>query len=405
MKKQAAPLPALFRYKAINKAGKQVYGDISAKSLACAKVSLMDQELVIIRVSKKKNLWSKDKKVKSMDITGFSRQLATLISSGIPLIHSLDIAAKGLNHIKLKNLIYYIKQDIESGSTLAESLSKHPIYFNKLLCNLVAAGEQSGTLDLMLDKIANYKEQMERLKNKIKKVLTYPLAVLLIGIMVSVGILIFVIPQFEAVFKDFNAELPAMTKGVITLSQLLQHNWYIIFGALGILIYTFFYLKKHSVHVARLFDWSLLKLPLIGAIVKKSAIARFARTLAVTFGAGLPLVNALESVAGATGTLIYAEATTNIKEELCKGQSMNHAMEATGLFPNMVVQMIAVGEESGTLEKMLDKVADFYEEDVDQIIDNLDNLLEPIIMSLLGLLVGGLVIAMYMPIFKLGSIM
>lgn len=319
------------------------------------------------------------------------------------MVQAFDIVAKGQSNNRLKELIETIKQDIETGLTLAEAFIKHPQYFNELFCNLVDAGEKSGSLDIMLDKVATYKEKIETIKKKIKKALTYPIAVLVVALVVTTGLLIYVVPQFESLFKGFGADLPAMTKGVITMSEFMQSYWYIIFGILGSIIFAFVYAKKHSFEFAHKVDRAMLKFPVIGAILEKASIARFARTLSITFAAGLPLVEALKSVAGATGNIMYAKATDKIREEVSTGQQMYLAMENTHLFPNMVIQMVAIGEESGALEKMLGKVADFYEEEVDNAVDSLSSLLEPIIMSILGILVGGLVVAMYLPIFKLGS--
>lgn len=404
MEKKENPV-LTFHYEGINKAGQKMTGDIQAKSLAIAKADLRKQGIVTNKVIKKRKplLDRKNKKITSGDITVFSRQLATMIESGIPLVQSFDIVAKGQSNNRLKVLIETIKHDIETGLTLAESLGKHPAYFNELFCNLVDAGEKSGSLDVMLDKVATYKEKIETIKKKIKKALTYPMAVLVVAMVVTAGLLIFVVPQFESLFKGFGADLPAMTKAVVEMSKFMQAYWYYVFGVLGAAIYAFVYAKGHSPEFAQSLDRVMLKLPVIGPILEKAAIARFTRTLSITFAAGLPLVDALKSVAGATGNIIFSKATDTVREEVSTGQQMNIAMENTHLFPNMVIQMVAIGEESGALEKMLSKVADFYEEDVDNSVDALSSLLEPIIMSILGILVGGLVIAMYLPIFKLGS--
>lgn len=393
-----------FHYSGLNKAGQKVMGDIDAKSLAFAKVELHRQGIITNKITKKrKPLFSKNKKITAGDITVFSRQLATMIESGIPLVQAFDIVAKGQSNKRLKELIEGIKHDVETGLTLSQSLVKHPKYFNDLFCNLVDAGEKSGSLDIMLNKIATYKEKIESIKKKIKKALTYPMAVIVVAIIVTAGLLIFVVPQFESLFKGFGADLPAMTKAVVSMSRFFQSYWYFIFGALGLGIYALIYVKQHSPQFAQTLDRLVLKIPIIGPIIEKAAIARFARTLSITFAAGLPLVDALKSVAGATGNIIFAKATETIKDEVSTGQQMNQAMENTKLFPNMVVQMVAIGEESGALEKMLSKVADFYEEEVDTAVDSLSSLLEPLIMCILGVLVGGLVVAMYLPIFKLGS--
>ncbi|CAM3024733.1 pilus assembly protein PilC [Legionella steigerwaltii] len=403
--KKNANTTLTFHYTGVNKAAQKINGDIDARSLALAKVELRRQGIIVSKIAKKRaplfNL--KSKKIKSGDITVFSRQLATMIESGIPLVQSFDIVAKGQSNKRLKELIETIKCDVETGLTLSEALMKHPAHFNELFCNLVEAGEKSGSLDIMLDKVATYKEKIETIKKKIKKALTYPMAVMVVALIVTTGLLIFVVPQFESLFKGFGADLPAMTQAVVNMSKFFQSYWYLIFGALGGGIFAFIYAKKHSPQFAQNIDRTLLKLPVIGSIIEKASIARFSRTLSITFAAGLPLVEALKSVAGATGNIIFSKATDQIREEVSTGQQMNKAMENTQLFPNMVIQMVAIGEESGALEKMLSKVADFFEEDVDNAVDSLSSLLEPVIMVVLGVLVGGLVVAMYLPIFKLGS--
>ncbi|MCW8407466.1 type II secretion system F family protein [Legionella sp. PATHC035] len=403
--KKNANTTLTFHYTGVNKAAQKINGDIDARSLALAKVELRRQGIIVSKIAKKRAPFFnfKSKKIKSGDITVFSRQLATMIESGIPLVQAFDIVAKGQSNKRLKELIENIKHDVETGLTLSEALMKHPAHFNELFCNLVEAGEKSGSLDIMLDKVATYKEKIETIKKKIKKALTYPMAVMVVALIVTTGLLIFVVPQFESLFKGFGADLPAMTQAVVSMSKFFQSFWYLIFGALGGGIYAFIYAQKHSPQFAQNIDRTLLKLPVIGPIIEKAAIARFSRTLSITFAAGLPLVEALKSVAGATGNIIFAKATDQIREEVSTGQQMNKAMENTQLFPNMVIQMVAIGEESGALEKMLSKVADFFEEDVDNAVDSLSSLLEPVIMVVLGVLVGGLVVAMYLPIFKLGS--
>ncbi|MGQ3892262.1 type II secretion system F family protein [Legionella sp. CNM-4043-24] len=394
-----------FEWQGVNQSGEKINGVIEAASLVTAKVSLRKKGITVNKVIKKRtSLFSKSKKIKSQDITSFSRQLATMLQAGLPLIQSFDIVAKGQKNESMQRLIEAVKKDVESGLTLGEALAKHPTCFNDLFCNLVDAGEKSGSLDIMLDKVATYKEKIETIKKKIKKALTYPTAVMVIAFLVTAGLLIFVVPQFEALFKGFGADLPALTRVVVDMSKVFQSYWYLIFGILGGLIYSFIYAKNHSPSFARKIDMAMLKSPVIGSILEKAAIARFSRTLSITFAAGLPLVEALQSVSGATGNIIYARATDSIREEVSNGLQMQQAMDNTKLFPNMVIQMVAIGEESGTLEKMLSKIADFYEEEVDNAVDALSSLIEPIIMSILGILVGGLVVAMYLPIFKLGSV-
>lgn len=395
-----------YQWQGVNQSGDKISGEIDAQSVAVAKIELRKQGVIARKITKKRAslFGGRQRKIKQADITIFSRQMATMIESGIPLVQSFDIVAKGQTNKRMQELIEAVKKDVESGLTLSESLGKHPAYFNELYCNLVDAGEKSGSLDVMLDKVASYKEKVETIKKKIKKALTYPMAVMAVAFLVTAGLLIFVVPQFESLFEGFGADLPALTRGVITMSEIFQAYWYLIFGVLGALIYAFIYARKHSMRFAHTVDRYLLKLPVVGSILEKAAIARFARTLSITFAAGLPLVDALKSVAGATGNILYSEATDSIREEVSNGQQMQLAMQQTNLFPNMVVQMVAIGEESGALEKMLSKVASFYEEEVDNAVDSLSSLLEPIIMAILGVLVGGLVVAMYLPIFKLGSV-
>ncbi len=395
-----------YQWEGVNSSGQLTNGEIEARSIVIAKTELRKKGITIKKIAKKrKPLFDrKNKKITQGDITVFSRQMATMIEAGIPIIQSFDIVAKGQANKRMQDLIEAIKKDVESGSTLSEALHKYPVFFNDLFCNLVDAGEKSGSLDVMLDKVATYKEKIETIKKKIKKALAYPMAVLVIAFLVTAGLLIFVVPQFESLFKGFGADLPAFTRGVITLSEIFQKYWYLIFSAIFGVVYGFIYARTHSANFAQTIDRMMLKLPIIGTILEQAAIARFSRTLSITFAAGLPLVEALNSVAGATGNILYAKATVQIQDEISSGQQMHVAMENTKLFPSMVVQMVAIGEESGTLEKMLSKVADFFEEGVDNAVDALSSLLEPMIMTVLGVLVGGLVIAMYLPIFKLGSV-
>jgi type IV pilus assembly protein PilC len=401
MTKNSNSTPATFQYVGINKTGQKVTGTINARNLTLAKVNLRKQDILVHKITQKR--LSLLKKITSIDITLFSRQLATLIETGIPLIQAMDTLSKGELDYRLKNLIEQMKQDIETGLTFAETLGNHPMYFNALFCNLIDAGEKSGTLDIMLHKISYYREHIESVKKKIKNALIYPIAVIIIAFIITGGLLIFIVPQFETLFKDFGADLPALTKTVVHISKFCQSYGHLIFGCLGTAVYLIYYFKKNVPDFAHRIDRILLKLPFIGNLMKKAAIARFSRTLSITFASGLSLVEALKSVAGATGNSIFLKATESIKNELVTGQQMSRAMQNTQLFPNMAIQMVAVGEESGSLEKMLSKVADFYEEEVDNLVDSFISLLEPIIISILGILVGALVIAMYLPIFKLGS--
>ena len=338
------------------------------------------------------------------DIAIFSRQLATMLAAGIPLVQSFDIVGNGHEKPSMQKLILDIKADVEGGTSLHEALGKHPLYFDDLYVNLVEAGEQAGALESLLDKVATYKEKSEALKKKVKKALFYPAAVLLVAVIVTTVLLIFVIPQFESLYKGFGADLPAFTQFVIDLSRFTQHNGVYILIVLGAAGYAFFYFKKRSRAMREFLDRLSLKIPVIGPILNKAAIARYARTLSTMFAAGVPLVEALDSVAGATGNIVYENAVLRMRDEVSTGQRLQRSMENTGLFPNMVNQMIAVGEESGSLDEMSGKVATFYEAEVDNAVDAMSSLLEPLIMMILGVLVGSLVIAMYLPIFKLGSV-
>ena len=387
-----------------DKRGHKVRGKSLAASEAELRADLRRQGVAPTRVKTQTSAFRSGGKVTPLDIAVFSRQLATMMSSGIPMVQSFEIIGNGHEKPAMQKLVLDIKSNIEGGSTLHESLAKHPLYFDDLFVNLVEAGEQAGALETLLDKIATYKEKTEALKKKIKKALFYPTAVLFVAIIVTVILLIFVIPQFESLFKGFGADLPAFTQLVVNMSRFMQNQGWLLLILVGAGVWAFMYFKKRSRNMRRFLDRMLLKFPVIGPIMVKAAIARFSRTLSTMFAAGVPLVEAMQSVAGATGNIVYEEATLRMKDEVATGQRLQRAMENTGLFPNMVVQMIAVGEESGELDTMSSKVADFYESEVDGAVDNMSSLLEPLIMAILGVLVGGMVIAMYLPIFKLGSV-
>ena len=387
-----------------DKRGHKVRGKSLAASEAELRADLRRQGVAPTRVKTQTSAFRSGGKVTPLDIAVFSRQLATMMSSGIPMVQSFEIIGNGHEKPAMQKLVLDIKSNIEGGSTLHESLAKHPLYFDDLFVNLVEAGEQAGALETLLDKIATYKEKTEALKKKIKKALFYPTAVLFVAIIVTVILLIFVIPQFESLFKGFGADLPAFTQLVVNMSRFMQNQGWLLLILVGAGVWAFMYFKKRSRNMRRFLDRMLLKFPVIGPIMVKAAIARFSRTLSTMFAAGVPLVEAMQSVAGATGNIVYEEATLRMKDEVATGQRLQRAMENTGLFPNMVVQMIAVGEESGALDTMSSKVADFYESEVDGAVDNLSSRLEPLIMAILGVLVGGMVIAMYLPIFKLGSV-
>lgn len=392
-------------WKGKNKSGKVVKGEIAAYSEAVGRAELRRQSIRVISFKKKpKALFSASKKsISTKDIAVFARQLATMLQSGVPLVQSFDIIGKGHENPSMSELLLGIKVDIESGDTLAQALGKRPVYFDELFCNLVESGEQAGVLEGLLDKIATYKEKSESIKAKVKKALTYPIAVIVVAFIVTAILLIFVVPVFKDLFDSFGAELPGFTLWVMGMSDWMVDNWYILIGSIIATVYIFGYFKKRSKKFNYFLDRLLLKLPIIGLILHKSAVARFSRTLATMSAAGVPLVDALESVAGATGNIIYYNAVMQMRDDVATGQSMQYSMAQTNLFPHMVVQMLAIGEESGSIDKMLDKVADFFEEEVDNLVDNLSSLMEPFIMVILGTLVGGLVVAMYLPIFKLGA--
>ena len=384
--------------------GKKVRGKTVAASEAAVRAQLRKQGVVPVRIRKESSLFKRGGTVTPYDIAIFSRQLSTMLSAGIPLVQAFEIVGNGHDNPAMQKLILGIKVDLESGTALAEALGRHPLYFDDLYVNLVTAGEQAGALDTLLDKVATYKEKTEAIKKKIKKALFYPAAVLIVAVIVTMILLIFVIPQFESLFKGFGADLPAFTRMVIDLSKFVQSLGWLVALVLGGGIYFYMYTRKRSHKLREFEDRLMLKMPIVGNILEKAAVARFARTLSTMFSAGVPLVEALQSVAGATGNIVYEKAVLAMRDEVATGQRLQRAMENTDLFPNMVVQMIAVGEESGSLDEMSAKVADFYEADVDNAVDSMSSLLEPLIMAILGVLVGGLVIAMYLPIFKLGAV-
>jgi type IV pilus assembly protein PilC len=393
-----------FLWEGKDRKGNKVSGKSVAANEQALRADLRRQGVVATKVKKQSQAFKSGKKVQAADIAIFFRQLATMMTAGIPLVQAFEIVGAGHENPSMQKLILDIKSQIEGGSTLHEALKKHPLHFDDLAVNLVEAGEQAGALETLLDKIATYKEKTEALKKKIKKALFYPAAVLVVAVIVTLILLIFVIPQFESLFKGFGADLPAFTQFVIDLSRFVQDKgWFlgVVVGAAG---YAFFWFKKRSKKMREGIDRVMLKFPIIGPILVKAAIARYARTLATTFAAGVPLVEALNSVAGATGNIVYENAVLRMRDEVATGQRLQRAMENTNLFPNMVNQMIAVGEESGSLDQMAAKVADFYELEVDAAVDSMSSLLEPLIMAILGVLVGGLVIAMYLPIFKLGAV-
>lgn len=399
-----------FVWEGTDRKGVKKKGEILANNMVLAKADLRRQGVNPTKVKRKpKDLFGssgpKGKNIQPRDIAIFSRQLATMMSSGVPLVQSFEIMAKGAENPKLRNLINTVKTDVEGGTTLADAFRRQPKYFDELMCNLVNAGEQAGILENLLDKIATYKEKTEAIKSKVKKALFYPTAVIIVAFIITAILLVFVIPQFKDLFSGMGADLPALTLLVIQLSEFFQEYWYAVFGGLGLFGYSFIQAKQRSKTFSDNLERFSLTIPVIGNILNKAAVARFARTLSTMFAAGVPLVEALESVAGAVGNAKYRVAVMQMRGDVSTGTSVTAAMEQTNIFPNMVVQMSSIGEESGSLDHMLGKVADFYEQEVDDAVDGLSSLLEPLIMAVLGVLVGGLVIAMYLPIFKMGSAM
>src|SRR5688572_22185423 len=393
-----------FSWSGMDKKGNKVSGKSLAPDESALRADLRRQGIAVNRIKKQTQAFKAGGKVKAEDIAVFSRQLATMLAAGIPLVQAFEIVGNGNDKPAMQKLILDIKADVEGGTSLHEALAKHPLHFDDLYVNLVEAGEQAGALETLLDKIATYKEKTEALKKKVKKALFYPAAVMVVAVVVTTILLIFVIPQFESLFKGFGADLPAFTQMVINLSRFVQSKGMLLALIIGGLVFAFRYFKKRSRRMREFLDRLSLKLPVLGPILNKAAIARYARTLSTMFAAGVPLVEALESVAGATGNIVYENGVMKMRDEVAVGQRLQRAMENTGLFPNMVVQMIAVGEEAGALDAMSGKVATFYEAEVDNAVDSMSSLLEPLIMAILGVLVGGLVIAMYLPIFKLGAV-
>lgn len=394
-----------FLWEAKDKRGTKLRGESQGKSEALVRADLRRQGLsgVVVKKKAKPLFGGAGRAIKARDIAFFSRQIATMMASGVPLVQSLDILANGQKNPRFRKMVEAIKGDVEAGASLHESLGKHPVHFDELYVSLVKAGEGAGVLDTILATIADYKERMESIKSKVKKALFYPAMVLTVAMIVTSILLIYVIPQFQESFRSFGADLPAFTMMVIGVSEWMQSYGIYLLGLLVAGIVALLYARKRSRNVARTMDRLLLKLPIIGSIMHKSAIARFARTLAITFKAGVPLVEALDSVAGATGNIIYADATQNIKQNVAIGHSLNLSLAQERLFPHMVIQMAAIGEEAGALDNMMVKVAEFYEEEVNNAVDTLSSTLEPLIMVIIGGIVGVLVVAMYLPIFKLAG--
>lgn len=394
-----------FVWQGKDRTGKKTGGEISALSELIARVSLQKTGIRVTKIKKKpKSLFTaKTQPIVPADIAFFARQLATMLDAGVPLVQAFDIIGKGHKNPSMADMLLSIKGDIEAGDTLAEALSKKSLYFDELFCSLVAAGEQAGILEGLLGKIATYKEKSETIKKKVKKALTYPIAVIVVAFIVTAVLLIFVVPIFEELFQSFGADLPAFTKFVIRLSEWAQSWWWAVLIGVFTALKTFSFFKKRSAKFRHFLDKTLLKLPIIGMILSQSALARFARTLSTMSAAGVPLIDALESVAGSCGNILYYDAIMKVRDDVTSGEQLQFAMQKISLFPHMLIQMVAIGEESGKIDTMLDKSADFYEEEVDNMVDNLSSLMEPFIMVILGTLVGGLIVAMYLPIFKLGA--
>jgi type IV pilus assembly protein PilC len=393
---------AVFTWEGKDKTGKIVRGELRAATETVVRTTLRRQGILVTKV--KKQSFRKGGKVTDKDVTLFTRQMATMMKSGVPLLQAFDIVGKGAPNAAVGKLLLDIKTDVETGSALNQAFRKFPLYFDQLYCNLIEAGEQAGILDQLLDRLATYKEKTQAIISKIKSALFYPISVLVVAFVVTAVIMIFVVPSFKNVFASFGADLPAPTLVVIGISDYFVANWYLIFGILGGGIYAFFYTWKRSVPMQVFMDRLVLRLPIFGEVIRKATIARWTRTLSTMFAAGVPLVEALDSVGGASGNYIYREATKRIKAEISTGSSLTVAMQNANIFPNMVIQMIAIGEESGQLDAMSGKVADFFEAEVDDAVESLSSLMEPMIMVILGVVIGGIIVAMYLPIFKLGAV-
>ena len=395
---------SLYAWQGTDRAGRKMSGESSAPSPALIKARLRQRGIIPGKVRKKSSpLFSAGQRVTAQDIALFTRQMATMLKAGVPLLQAFDIIAEGFDNPRMRGLLEELKQDVMAGSSLTSALRKKPQYFDELYCNLIDAGEQAGALDTLLERVASYREKSERLKARVRKAMTYPLAVLVVAVIVSAILLLKVVPQFEVMFQGFGAELPALTRSVIALAEFLRHSGWLLLGgllaaALGV--------HQAQRRAPRFRDWlqtRWLDLPVVGPLLRKSAVARYARTLSTTFAAGVPLLEALNSVAGATGNRLFKQAVLEIHQDVCTGMQLHVAMRNSGVFPNLAMQMTAIGEESGALDEMLGNVASYYEGEVESLVDHLTSLLEPLIMGVLGVIVGGLVVAMYLPIFQLGT--
>ncbi len=383
-----------------DKSGKVFRGEMRAAGTVVVKTAMRRQGIRITKIKKTQSSGT----ITDKDITLFTRQLATMMKSGVPLLQAFDIVGKGHTNRAVAKLLMDVKSDVETGSNLADAFRKYPLYFDALFCNLVGAGEAAGILDTLLDRLATYKEKIQAIKGKIKSALFYPISIIAVAFIITAVIMIFVVPAFKDLFEGFGADLPAPTLVVMSISDFFVEYWWAIFGIVGGGIYGFLYAWKRSVSMQQVMDRIALKLPIFGDVIRKATIARWARTLSTMFAAGVPLVESLDSVAGAAGNYVYYEATKKIQLEVSTGSSLMASMTGTNVFPNMVIQMVAIGEESGSLDSMLSKIADFYEAEVDDAVDALSSLMEPVIMVVLGTLIGGMVVAMYLPIFKMGQV-
>ncbi|MFK8079197.1 MAG: type II secretion system F family protein [Granulosicoccus sp.] len=395
--------PVMFEWEGKNASGSKQKGFLTAPNPELVKAKLRRQGIIPTKIRKKRKEFGGKGKITPGDIAMFARQLTTMMGAGVPMVQSFEIVANGADNKAMRDLINGIKTEVESGSNLTNALRKYPEQFDELFCSLTEAGEQSGTLESLLNEIANYKEKSESLKKKIKKALFYPIAVLIVAFIVTVILLVFVVPQFDSLFAGMGGELPAFTQMIVNASEFMQAWWYVIIAGVGLTGWIFFQAKKRSKPFAQLLDRLTLRMPVFGDIVVKAATARFSRTLGTMSKAGVPLVEAMESVAGVAGNHVFEVAIRKMKDEAATGQRLTASIESSGLFSNMVVQMVSIGEESGSIDDMLSKVADYYEEEVDNAVDAMTSLMEPMIMSFLGVVIGGLVIGMYLPIFKMGD--
>ncbi|TXF13154.1 type II secretion system F family protein [Pelomicrobium methylotrophicum] len=392
----------VYAWEGRDKSGRLIKGEMRATGEALVSATLRRQGINVIKIRKQRSRIGK--KITEKDITLFTRQLATMMKAGVPLLQAFDIVARGHANPSVSRLLNEIRTEVETGSALHQAFRKHPLYFDSLFCNLVEAGEAAGILDNLLDRLATYKEKVLAVKGKIKSALFYPMSIIVVAFIITAVIMIFVIPAFKELFASFGADLPTPTLMVISISNFFVDWWWALFGGIAFSIWLFFFTWKRSTSMQQALDRLFLRLPVFGEVIRKATIARWARTLSTMFAAGVPLVEALDSVAGAAGNYVYWQATKKIQAEVSTGTSLTVAMQNTNVFPSMVIQMTAIGEESGSLDAMLSKVADFYEEEVDNAVEALSSLMEPMIMVVLGVLIGGLVISMYLPIFKMGAV-